>query len=208
MKVFGLTGGIGCGKSTVSKHWASQGLAVIDADLLSRQVVNPHNPENGATLYALRSLFGDGVFLPDGNIDRKKLGRIVFNDKEALHVLEGILHPRMEKLFEEELRRWRILGRTLVCYDSAILIEKHDYPRHFSQYRPIVVVHTYMNVQIERLCKRHPDEPKLELLARVLCQMPGQRKVRLADYVIDNNGSVEDTLKQADEVLVSITESL
>jgi len=208
MKVFGLTGGIGCGKSTVSKHWASQGLAVIEADLLSRRAVDPNDLESGPILWAIKALFGEDVFLPDGNIDRKKLGRIVFNDKESLHLLEGILHPRMEELFTDELRRWRELGHTLICYDSAILIEKHDYPRHFSQYRPIVVVHTYINVQIERLCKRHPDEPKQELLARILCQMPGQRKVRLADYVIDNNGSVEDTLKQADEVLASITESI
>lgn len=204
MKVFGLTGGIGCGKTTISKHWASQGLPIIDADLLSRRAVDPEYPKN--VLCQLTTHFGL-VVRPDGTLDRQKLGQIVFNDRKALRLLEEIMHPRMDDLFSYELALHRKAGHKLVCYDSAILIDKHDYPRHWSQFQPIVVVHISIDIQLKRLCERHPKLPKKEIAARVLAQMPGVRRLQFADYTIDNSGNVTDTLSRADAVLKVIKDS-
>ena len=194
MLVFGLTGGIGCGKSTVSKHWASKGLPVIDADLLSRQAIDQD------TLITIGNTFGKGVLSRNGTLARGKLGRIVFNDLKALKQLEEILRPRMSQLMQKELIRHEKAGAKLVCYDSAILVEKEEWTR----YRPIVVVHVPIEIQLERLRTRNPKHSNKDILSRVFAQMPGVRRLRFADYVIDNSRDVNDTLKSADVVLRSI----
>lgn len=197
MRIFGLTGGIGCGKSTVSKHWAGQGLPIIDADLLSRQSVSPLI----GTLQQIQKAFGDSV-VKDGKLDRSVLGKIVFSDLEKLATLESILQPHYNSFFKDQVEVLEEAGKELACYDNAILIEKFDWEK----YRPIVVVHVPMKVQVERIQARNLDMSVTEIKKRIHAQMPGFRRLKYADYVIDNSGTVEETQKQADVVLKQIRE--
>lgn len=206
MKIFGLTGGIACGKSTVSQHWAQQGLPIVDADLISRKCVD-HNTNRGFdSLMKIREVFGPEVFREDGRasgpgyLDRKALGRIVFTDPEKKKILEGIPEPSYRSILREEMMRHEDAGYEWVCYDNAMLVEQSDW----SLYRPIVVVHIPLNIQMQRLLERTPSLTSTEAAARVLSQMPGSRRLKFADYVIDNIGSVEETLLTADVVLREI----
>jgi dephospho-CoA kinase len=205
MKIFGLTGGIACGKSTVSQHWAQQGLPIVDADLVSRKCVDRNTKRGFDSLMKIREAFGPEVFGEDGRasgpgyLDRKALGRIVFADPEK-KILEGILEPSYKSILREEMMQHEDAGCEWVCYDNAMLVEQSDW----SLYRPVVVVHVPLNIQMQRLLERTPSLTSAEAMARVLSQMPGSRRLKFADYVIDNSGSVEETLLTADVVLREI----
>ncbi|EJT98486.1 dephospho-CoA kinase, partial [Dacryopinax primogenitus] len=119
MLVVGLTGGIATGKSTVSSLLSAHQIPVIDADLLSREVVAPHSPG----LAAITRLFGPGVLLPDGELDRKKLAEIVFQNPGKRKELERIVHPRVRRaMFMRVLGAW-VRGERVVVLDIPLLIE-------------------------------------------------------------------------------------
>src|SRR6188768_2497624 len=110
MRVFGLTGGIASGKSSVAAHWRGRGLPVIDADALAREVVSP----GSAALVEIAREFGSEL-LRDGALDRKELGRRVFGDSDQLYRLEAITHPRIEQLRQQRLAELDAAGEPLVC---------------------------------------------------------------------------------------------
>jgi dephospho-CoA kinase len=199
MKIFGLTGGIACGKSTVSQHWAQQGLPIIDADLISRKCVDPNTKRGFDALMKIKEVFGPEVFCED-ILDRKALGRIVFANQEKKKLLEGILETPYKDIFREEVMRYEEAGFEWVCYDDAMLVEQSNW----TLYRPVVVVHVPLNIQMQRLLDRNPVLTSKEAKARVLSQMPSSRRLRYADYAIDNSGSVEETLRTAGVVLREI----
>ena len=192
----GLTGGIATGKSTVSNMLRGLGAEIIDADQLARQVVEPGQP-------AWREIveeFGRDVLTPDGTLDRKKLGAIVFANPEQRKRLEAITHPAIRarvKARVDELAARGFAG--IVFYDAAILIEALG---HQDMDR-IVVVMTDEATQVARLRGRDGTDDA-EGRRKIASQMPLGEKAKLADYVIDNSGDREATAEQVRRVFATL----
>ena len=176
--VVGLTGGIACGKSTVAHAFAALGVPVIDADLLAREVVAP-----GTTgLAAIVDAFGEDVLLPDGTLDRKKVGALVFEDEEARHKLNAITHPRIAAAGAEKIAELQSHPGAFIIYEAALLVESGSY-RLFDA---LIVVSAEPEVQLERLLTRDGLSNE-EAQARIDSQLPIEKKEEVADYVIHNN---------------------
>lgn len=190
----GLTGGIACGKSTVSGLLASRGAIVIDADLLAREVVEPGAP----ALAEVVRVFGEQVLLEDGSLDRKKLGTLIFADEEKRSKLESILHPPIRKLMRERMEELeRLNPDKLVVADVPLLYES----QLDEDFQEVLVVYADPAVQEERLMARN-GLTREEAALRLKAQMPIEWKKEWADYVIDNGGSLEDTRKQLESFLL------
>jgi dephospho-CoA kinase len=197
--VFGLTGGIGTGKSTVAARFRARRLPVFDADELSRAAVLPHTPG----LEAVVGEFGRDVLATDGTLDRGKLGRIVFHDVGLRKRLEEIVHPFVRSTLEIEIRRLELREEPLACYEAPLLVETGS----ADDFRPLVVVHAPLDVQVVRSMHRDGVEEH-HVHARLNHQAPASTKLRLADHVIDNTGELEKTIEEADIVLEKICRSL
>ncbi len=176
----GLTGGIATGKSTVDAVLRELGAVIIDADVLAREVVEPGAP----ALAEIAAEFGSGVLGPDGRLDRKALGAIVFADPERRRKLEAMTHPRIRERFQQRLDALTTEDfRGLVFFDAPVMIESGNY-RNMDR---MVVVITDEATQIARLMARDGIEGD-EALRKIKSQMPLAEKAKLADYVIDNSG--------------------
>ncbi|MGE5576881.1 MAG: dephospho-CoA kinase [Syntrophothermus sp.] len=193
----GLTGGIATGKSTVSKMLAELGATVIDADAIAREVVEPGRP-------AWREIvgrFGETVLGPGRALDRRRLGGIVFADERAREDLNRIVHPRVA---EEMRRRATAAGKAgarVVVLDIPLLFEAG----WRDKVDKVLVVAAAPEIQIERLMAR--DKFSLqEARTRIAAQMPLAEKVRLADYVITNDGAPGETRKQVEELWKKLEE--
>lgn len=197
--VFGLTGGLASGKSTVAARFRARGLPVIDADLLAREVVEPGT----SGLAAVVEAFGGEVLAPDGSLDRAKLGDIVFHDRDKRHALNGILHPRIAAATAARIAALDAAGEKLACYEAALLVENGV----ADAFRPLVVVAVPASVQVARAMARDVSTEE-QARARIASQMPLSVKVSAADHVIDNGGSREETERRADEVLEEIRKKL
>ena len=195
MHLFGLTGGIASGKSTVAARFRSRRLPIVDADALAREVVAPGT--DGAA--AIAATFGARFFDASGALDRKALGRLVFSDPEARRRLEAITHPRIGELVRERARALDAAGEPLAGYEAALIVENGTQ----DLFRPLVVVACPTVVQVARLRARDGLSEK-EALARVLAQKPLAEKVAVADHVIDTAGTREATDAQVDAVLRAI----
>jgi dephospho-CoA kinase len=192
----GLTGGIATGKSTVSAMFRELGAEIIDADRLAREVVAPGEP----ALAEIARVFGSEVLLPDGGLDRKALGAIVFGDPEKRRALERITHPAIRERFVRRLAELEASGFTgVVLFDAAVLIESGNY-RNMDH---LVVVLNDEPTQLARLMARDGlgDD---EALARVRSQMPVAEKAKLADHVIDNSGDRARTAARVREVYAAL----
>jgi dephospho-CoA kinase len=193
--LFGLTGGIACGKSTVAARFREHGVEVIDADQVARLAVAPGT----SGLEQVVKAFGEEVLRPDGTLDRAKLGAIVFGDEAKRLKLNHILHPRIAgrtMLIAQELAE---RGETLACYEATLIVENGM----ADAFRPLVVVTAPEPVQVARVMARDGVSEEAAL-ARIRAQMPLEEKVAAADYVIENAGDLEATLARADEVLGKI----
>ena len=193
--VFGLTGGIGSGKSTVAARFRARGVPVIDADLLAREVVAPGTPG----LAEIRARFGDEVIDARGELDRARLAEIVFHDDDARRALNAITHPRVRDLALTRVQELAAQGEPLACYEVPLLIESGL----GDVLRPLVVVVVDPATQVERTMRRD-GSTREHAEARIRSQMPLAEKARLADHVIDNGGSVAATLARTDQVLDAI----
>ena len=188
----GLTGGIATGKSTVSELFRRLGCEVIDADLLAREVVAPGEP----ALAEIAEEFGRDVLQPDGALDRKKLGAIVFGDAARRKRLEQITHPAIAQRFQRRLEELEARGFDgIVLWDAPVMIESGGY----KQMEKLVVVATDEATQAARLCARDAIEAA-EADRKIKSQMPVAEKAKLADYVIDNAGDRAATERQVREV--------
>jgi dephospho-CoA kinase len=188
----GLTGGIATGKSTVSELFRRLGCEVIDADLLAREVVAPGEP----ALAEIAEEFGRDVLQPDGALDRKKLGAIVFGDAARRKRLEQITHPAIATRFQRRLAELEARGFDgIVLWDAPVMIESGGY----KSMEKLVVVATDEATQSARLCARDAIEA-LEADRKIKSQMPVAEKAKLADYVIDNAGDRAATERQVREV--------
>lgn len=185
MRVIGLTGGIASGKSSVSAWLQRQpGCVVVDADQLSRALTAP----GGKALPSIRKSFGDSFFLPDGSLDRRRLGRHVFSNPGALALLDQIMAPFLEQMTEEALSRARDSGAVLCFLDYPLLFEK-GYARFCDAVWCVYLPHP---LQVQRLMQRdHLSLPEAE--SRIRCQMSSEEKAAKSDVVIDNSGSPEQT---------------
>ncbi|NRA33047.1 MAG: dephospho-CoA kinase [Polyangiaceae bacterium] len=199
MHMFGLTGGIGSGKSTVGGRFRARGLPILDADALAREVV-----EKGSSgLAAIVDAFGAEVLQPNGELNRKAVADIVFKREGARETLNGITHPRIGMLSQERSAALEEAGEPLVCYEAALLVETGS----ASGLRPLVVVTLPEAMQIERASKRDGATVD-EISARVKAQLPMAEKAKVADFVIDNSVAMSVTLARADAVLDAICKKM
>lgn len=197
--LFGLTGGIACGKSTVAGRFRDAGITVIDADQVARQAVAPGT----SGLAEIVKHFGQDVLRPDGTLDRAKLGAIVFGDDDKRKTLNRILHPRIAARTMMTAQELAARGEIMACYEAALLVENGV----ADMFRPLVVVAAPEETQIARIMQRDRIS-EADARARIAAQMPVAEKTAVADYVIDTGGSMEDTLRQADDVLEKIRAKL
>lgn len=197
LHVFALTGGLGSGKSTVLARFVARGLPVVNADELARSVVEPGQP----ALAELARVFGPDVLDARGALDRRRLAERAFADPNARKALEAITHPRIAALAAERFRALDAQGEPLACYEVPLLFEV-GLDR---KYRPIVVVTAPEAERIARAMRRDGTTER-HVRARLAAQLPLDDKVARADFVIDNGGPLEDTLRQADRVLDAICE--
>lgn len=187
----GLTGGIACGKSVVTRRLAEAGLSTLDLDVIAHEVMAP----GGAAHQDVVAAFGEAILAADGTIDRKVLGARVFTDEGARRRLNAIVHPVVRR---EEARRAAALARdpgAIVVTDAALLVESGFHLR----FDRLVVVHCAPEVQMRRLTARDGIEEKAAR-ARLDAQMPIDEKRRFAHFDVDTNGSLEETVGRADEL--------
>jgi dephospho-CoA kinase len=195
VKLIGLTGGIASGKSTVAAILRRLGAAIINADELSREVVQP---EQEAWKEIIET-FGPKILLGDKTLDRRKLRKIVFDDPEARKKLETIIHPRVRALAEQRISELAAAGSSIIVYEVPLLFEAQIH----LWLRPVIVVACDAATQKRRLRERDglTDE---EAEQHLNAQMSLEEKRRLADYVIENNGSMTELEQQVRAVLEKI----
>ena len=184
----GLTGSIGVGKSFVASVFEELGCHVVDADQTAREVVMPGTPG----LKALTEAFGEEILNPDGTLDRKQLGAVVFADESQRLRLNHILHPFIIARQDEILNEWEKDDPSGIgIVDAALMIESGGYRR----FDKLIVVHCRPQVQLERLMLR--DKLSLdEAQRRIDSQMPQEEKQKFADYLIDTSDGFEPTRAQ------------
>ncbi len=193
MKWIGLTGGIATGKSTVSAILRDLGRSVIDADVLARDVVRPGSPGLGEII----KTFGGNVLTPNGELDRKKLGEIVFSDEHKREQLEAILHPLIEEKRAEARRALERQGCELAFYDVPLLFEKNLQ----DEFDATVLVYAHRDLQAKRLRERSGMSDD-EISRRLGAQLPIDEKLPRATHVLRNEGSLAD-LRQQVKALVA-----
>jgi dephospho-CoA kinase len=197
--LFGLTGGIASGKSTVALYLKERGVPVIDADSLARQVVLP------GTLAAeqIRTEFGAAVFAEDGTLDRKALASVVFSSADKRAKLNAITHPKIAVLSAQCASDLRARGEPLACYEAALLVENGL----AAAFRPLVVVAAPEATQVARAQARDGSSVT-DAEARIRAQMPLDKKVAAADFVIHNDGTLGELYERVDAVLAQVCEKL
>lgn len=195
MITFGLTGGIACGKSTVTKTFRAHNIPIVDADIVARQVVEPGT----LGLASLVETFGQDCLQTDGTLNRPALGRHVFGNREAMAKLNHIMVPLVANESDRQLNELHKAGHSIVGYDAALIIE---YGR-VNQFRPLIVVSCPRDIQLSRLMKRN-NLTREEAMNRIMAQIPVEQKVKLADFVIDTSGSVEDSVEQTQKIIIQL----
>lgn len=180
LRLIGLTGGIGTGKSTVGRLLRARGIPVIDADELARVAVEPGQP----ALNDIRAAW-PGAITPEGRLDRKALGTIVFADPQARRRLENILHPRILTLAHQRAAALARAGHTVAFYEASLLVETG---RH-RDLDGLVVVDAPEDARRARIAARDglTDE---QVRARIAAQAPMAEKRRVADFIVENDGDV------------------
>ena len=193
---FGLTGGIASGKSTVARILEELGAQVIDADRVGHELLRRSHPVHQQVV----ARFGQGIVRTDGEIDRKRLGSIVFADQEKLRELNAIVHPSMIMRIDERAAELRA-GRpgAVIVVDAAVIYEAGVADR----FAKILVAWCRPEQQIERLMAK-TGLSREDALRRVASQIPSQEKRRRADYVIDCSGSLAETRTQAEALYPEI----
>jgi dephospho-CoA kinase len=195
----GLTGSIAVGKSFVSAVLAELGCRVLDADRTAREVVAAGTPG----LRSVAQAFGEEVLLPDGSLDRARLGAIIFADETKRTLLNSLLHPYIIAAQDEQLRRWESEDpRGIAIVDAALMIESGGYRR----FDKLIVVHCRPEVQVERLMARNALSRE-EAERRINSQMPQEEKMRYADFLIDTSDGFEPARRRAKEVYEALREA-
>jgi dephospho-CoA kinase len=190
VKLVGLTGGVGSGKSTVAAMLRELGAEVVDADEATHAVYEPGTPGFAAVLRE----FGE-EYVRDGHIDRRRLGELVFSDADSRRLLNAIVHPLVREWMAARTAEAAERGAKVVVQDVPLLFE-NGLERLYSS---VVLVYVPEDIQVDRLVHGRglsPDRAR-EMIA---AQMPIEDKRRLAHHVIDNNGTIEETRAQAEQL--------
>lgn len=187
VRIVGLTGGIGSGKSTVAGLLRDRGAVIIDADALAKEVVAAGTPGLAEVL----ARFGQDVLLPDGTLDRKGLGARVFGDPAALRDLNQIIHPKVATAFGERIAEAERSGAQVCVYDVPLLYE-NGLDRGLPE---VIVVRVSPAVQRARVAARDGLPPE-QIEQRIAAQLPLEEKARRAKWVVDNDGDRQKTGEQ------------
>ena len=187
MRVFGLTGGIGTGKSTVARLFREEKIPVVDADRISRDITSPGKP----AYIEIVGRFGEEILLPDGRIDRKILGAIIFSNAGKRADLEAITHPRIAEGMREAVSALASEGHPVVIVEAALIHEKEPQ----GMFDAVIGVRCGRGLQVERLMRRD-GIPREQALRIVSSQMDPEEKALTSDYVIDNSGDLAGTRAQ------------
>ena len=190
----GLTGGIGAGKSAVSRRLADRGAVVIDSDVLAREVV----ARGTDGLAEVVAAFGDGVLTADGELDRPAVGKLVFGDETARRKLEAVIHPRVRARAAEIERA--APDDAVVVHDIPLLVETGQ----AGKFDLVLVVDVPVDVQVERLTTQR-GMAEDEARSRIASQATREQRLAAADVVIDNAGSLDDLDRRIDEVWSRLT---
>ncbi len=191
MKVIGLTGGIGSGKSTVSQLFLELGAVILDADKVGHEAYQPGTEVWQEVVVA----FGREILTPDGDIDRKKLGGIVFSNPESLARLNQIMHPRMFEMMKARIEQYRQQGTEVVVLEAAVLLEANWTP---------LVDQVWVTVASESTVVRRTKErtglPEEQIRARIRSQLSSEERVKHADVVISNDGGLDELKTKVNEL--------
>jgi dephospho-CoA kinase len=182
----GLTGGIGSGKSTVARMLEERGAVVFDADVLARAVVEPGTPGHAEVI----ERFGANVLAPGGELDREALASIVFADPAARRDLEAIVHPEVRRLFAEGSEAYHETDRVVV-FSAPLLVETGMH----TAFDVLVVVSATIATQVERLM-RERGMSEASIRARIDAQAPLEDKAEVADFLVDNEGTLDELDRQ------------
>ncbi|RBP46730.1 dephospho-CoA kinase [Garciella nitratireducens] len=190
MKIIGLTGGIASGKSTASSILKSFGATIIDADILAKKAVEPGKP----ALKKIVKIFGESILNKDGTLNRKLLAKMIFNDEKKRELLNNIVHPDVYKMTQQLFQEERKKGRTRIIYDCPLLIEEHL----TNIVDEVWLIYVDEKIQLKRLMQRN-HLTREQAMNRIKSQLPLKEKIKYADILIDNNGSLlnlEDRLRK------------
>ena len=200
MPLIALTGGIASGKSTIAGRLAEHGAVIVDADRIVREVQSPGSP----VLTEIAAAFGDDVITADGALDRARLASLVFGDDDAVTRLNAIVHPAVR---EESARRFAAARAAdpgaVVVYDVPLLVEA----RAGDPWDLIVVAHAPAALRVDRLVQLR-GMAEADARARIAAQVPDERRLEIADVVIDTTGTLAATLAQTDELWARLTAPL
>ncbi len=191
MKIIGLTGGIASGKSTVSNMLKKLGGEIFDADKTAHLLLQPQNPVYKEIVEEFVEKRKLDILNANNAIDRKKLGDIVFKNKDLLNYLESFMHKHIEKAADEFIKKAKDNGDRVVFLDVPLLIEKNWQ----TKVDKIWLVYVDKDIQIQRLVNRDNTD-KIQAQLRLDNQMPLKNKLTYAQTIIDNNGDIENTEKQ------------
>lgn len=197
MKWIGLTGGIACGKSTVSRMLRTHDIPVVDADEIAKEVVKP----GSAGLKSVIQEFGPEFLTAEGALDRRKLGQKVFGHPELLHKLEAITHPLIREETRRRRRLYEDMCHKLAIYDIPLLFET----RAKDQFDGVIVVSCTKEQQKERLRRQNWSEDEIEM--RIASQIPIQFKEQQADFILHNNRDEQHLLREVERLLKWLEES-
>ncbi len=194
MKVCGLTGGVGMGKSTAAQFLRQHGAQVVDTDELARQLVEPGQP----ALMEIQAVFGKGIVAPDGQLRRDELAQIIFTDPAARKKLEDILHPRIRERWLAQVETWRRENRTLAVVVIPLLFETKA-ESHFDK---TICAACSASAQRERLLAR--GWTPVQIQQRLAAQWPVEQKIARADFVVWTEGALDVPARQVERVLAAL----
>ncbi|MDH5202124.1 MAG: dephospho-CoA kinase [Nitrospirota bacterium] len=186
MLLVGLTGNYGMGKSTVLPMFKKFGVVTIDADKIVESLLDEKN-----VLEKVRGLLGDKVFDKDDSLNKKKVGEVIFKNDMLRHSLEDILHPLVFQRVKNFLEKMN--GKNKIAMIEVPLLYERGYEDRFDR---TITIYTKQEIALNRLKKDGVDRE--EAILRLKAQLPIEEKIRRADYVIDNNGTTEETMKQVE----------
>jgi dephospho-CoA kinase len=190
MKLFGLTGGIGMGKSATSQLLRDRRVSLVDTDLLAREIMEPGQP----AVQEIQKVFGAQILSASGQLRRDELARIVFADAEARQKLEDILHPRIRHLWKQQVESWRAEGQRLAFVVIPLLFETHAQ----AEFEVTICVACSAATQRERLLARGWTNAQVD--QRLAAQWPIEKKMGQADYVIWTEGTLDSVAEQLDRI--------
>lgn len=199
MIIVGLTGSICVGKSTVAKTFIEHGMWIVDADKIAHELVGI----DCAGLLDIIAVFGKEYLNTDNSLNRIKLGELVFNNPKEMDKLNATMKPHLEKRIKLRFKTCEDIGFPVVVFDGPMIIEFN----HADLYRPLIVVSCDQDKQLERLMKRN-NLTKDQAMARINCQMPTSEKIKFADYVIDTNNTIEESINQTKIIIEKITKEI